>query len=375
MSYNSDTLRLEKGMYEHGNKTFTQVLEEQDPSDHYIGTPLEGLDAFQRQLKRFDIKVRGDQSDTVEKFFRTSDSSVLFPEFIARAVKTGMEESGLPSSIVATSSSIKAENILEKNTGGRAGLLKKILSSKGEPIVLHKRGRMLVAPYESIKKQKLDALYIIMKQIGRHIANMHLEDAVEALLKNSSGGSPVVCAGSRMLRLTDMLDFLISIGTYQMNTVIVDNITFYNLMQRSDIRSLMNNSCPLCGVGQVPNIIRASSVPSKVIIGLDKNYALEQVISSNLLIDYDRLIDRKFERSTIASIAGYSKLIDDAVSILKICGKIHLSYEREREPDMTREIEREEHQVDEKNERDYIPSQVRETEERQRRHRGFDRSR
>ena len=39
------------------------VLEKLDPSENYRGTALEGLDAFSRQLKRFDIKVKGRNSD------------------------------------------------------------------------------------------------------------------------------------------------------------------------------------------------------------------------------------------------------------------------------------------------------------------------
>ena len=60
-----DNLKLEKGMYNSGNKSFTQVLEELDCSKNYEGTELEGLDAYQRQLKRFDIKVGGRSSDAV----------------------------------------------------------------------------------------------------------------------------------------------------------------------------------------------------------------------------------------------------------------------------------------------------------------------
>ena len=51
-----DHVKLEKGMYRESGKTFTQVLESLDPSENYRGTALEGTDAFQRQLKRFDIK-------------------------------------------------------------------------------------------------------------------------------------------------------------------------------------------------------------------------------------------------------------------------------------------------------------------------------
>ena len=75
-----DNLHLEKGMYREAGKSFTQVLEALDPSENYKGTALEGTDAFQRQLKRFGIRVRGAGSDRVEKFFRTAASAVLFPE-------------------------------------------------------------------------------------------------------------------------------------------------------------------------------------------------------------------------------------------------------------------------------------------------------
>ena len=54
---NYKNISLEKGMYGVKGKSFTDVLEELDPSENYRGTSLENLDAFSRQLKRFDIKV------------------------------------------------------------------------------------------------------------------------------------------------------------------------------------------------------------------------------------------------------------------------------------------------------------------------------
>ena len=86
MAYQFENVKLEKGMYHEAGRTFSQVLEKLDPSEQYKGTSMEGLDAFQRQLKRFDIKVKGANSDVVDKFFATSQSAVLFPEYIARAV-------------------------------------------------------------------------------------------------------------------------------------------------------------------------------------------------------------------------------------------------------------------------------------------------
>lgn len=101
-----DNLRLEKGMYRQEGMTFTQVLESLDPSENYRGTALEGTDAFQRQLKRFGIRAKGAGSSSVEKFFRTTDSAVLFPEYIARTVRQGMEENNILPNIVATTTII-----------------------------------------------------------------------------------------------------------------------------------------------------------------------------------------------------------------------------------------------------------------------------
>ena len=52
-----ETIKIEKGMYANKGKSLTDILEELDPSENYKGTAIEGLDAFQRQLKRFDITV------------------------------------------------------------------------------------------------------------------------------------------------------------------------------------------------------------------------------------------------------------------------------------------------------------------------------
>ena len=95
MAYHFDTIKLEKGMYAESGRSFSRVLEELDPGEQYRGTALEGLDAYQRQLKRFDIKVKGALSDVVEKFFHTTESAVLFPEFVTRAVRQGMAEENL----------------------------------------------------------------------------------------------------------------------------------------------------------------------------------------------------------------------------------------------------------------------------------------
>ena len=202
MSYRFDNVRLEKGMYNEAGRSFTQVLEREDPSEQYKGTSLEGLDAYQRQLKRFDIKVKGAGSDVVEKFFSTSQSAVLFPEYIARSVRQGMEEADLLPHITAAVTRFdgmdyrsiasvpeddqKALRYVEEG----ASIPQTQVKTQENLVKLHKRGRMLVASYEAIRYQKLDLFSVNLRKIGAHINRMHLEDAIDVLLNGDGNENP-----------------------------------------------------------------------------------------------------------------------------------------------------------------------------------------
>ena len=202
MAYRFDNLKLEKGMYQQAGRSFSQVLESQDPSEQYKGSALEGLDAFQRQLKRFDIKVKGSASDAVEKFFRTSDSAVLFPEYVARSVRQGMEEGDLIPQLTAAVTQFDGMDYRSITT--EAGGIEKELHQVEEGaqipsttirvrdslVRLRKRGRMLVASYEAVRYQKLDLFSVALRQIGAHISRMHLDDAVSVLLQGDGNNNP-----------------------------------------------------------------------------------------------------------------------------------------------------------------------------------------
>ena len=59
-------------------------------------------------------------------------------------------------------------------------------------------------------------------------------------------------------------------------------------------------------------------MPARTIIGLDRNYALEQICGSEITVEYDKLIDRQMERAAITSISGFAKLFTDAAKVLTV---------------------------------------------------------
>ena len=86
------TIDLSSEMYDKYNGNLTQALEEIDNSSQYKGTPSADLDAFERQLKRFDIRVQSTYSESskLKEFFRNNQTLILLPEYIRRKVTSNI---------------------------------------------------------------------------------------------------------------------------------------------------------------------------------------------------------------------------------------------------------------------------------------------
>ena len=343
MAYHYENLKLEKGMYGRSGRSFSQTLEELDPSEHYRGTPLEGLDAFQRQLKRFDIRVKGAGSDMVEKFFHTTDSAVLFPEFVSRVVRQGLEEESILPDITATVTSFdgmdyrsiasvptEEDKALRRVEEG-AAIPETSIRTQENLVRLHKRGRMLVASYEAIRYQKLDLFSVTLRQIGAHINRMHLEDAIEVLLnwrrqrqpaEAFTVGTDPIGGTAGTLTYDELVDFWGQFEPYEMNTLLVSGDMMRQMLKLEEFQNPLTG-LNFQGTGRLDTplgaaLLRTSALGGGTLIGLDRRYALEMVQGSDVLVEYDKLIDRQLERAAITSISGFAKLFTGAAKVLKL---------------------------------------------------------
>ena len=338
-----DNLKLEKGMYRQEGMNFTQVLESLDPSENYRGTALEGTDAFQRQMKRFGIRAKGAGSSPVEKFFRTMDSAVLFPEYIARTVRQGMEENDILPAITATTTVIDSmdyrsiystatdEDKALQNVEEGAAIPETEVKTKEHLVKLSKRGRMLVASYEAVRFQKLDLFSVMLRQIGAYIQKMQVADAVNVLINGDgnenaaiqySVGTSPISGTAGMLTYDQLVEFWGQFDPYTMNTILCSTGTMTKLLKISELQN------PLAGLnfqgtGKLgtplgANLHRTDAVANDVIIGLDNRYALELVKAGDVLVEYDKLIDRQLERAAITTISGFGKICDGAAAVLNV---------------------------------------------------------
>ncbi len=324
---NYENVKLSKDMYK-APGGFTKALETQDPTRAYAGTEFAGLDAFQRQLKRFDIKVSGAGSDTISKFFESTGSSALFPEYVSRAVAQGANDSGIIDEIIASKTDIASLDYRSITTDlGDTDYCDEIEQGAAIPetnivlsenlVPLKKRGRLLRASYEAIKFQRVDVFTVALKQIGAYIAKAQLKDAVSVLLADVD---ELATAGDK-LAYGDLLALWGEFQEFDMNVLLASPDMTLDMLSINEFKDpatgLNFQGTGALGTPFGAKLLRSSAVEAGTVIALDKNFALEMVTAGGVLVEYDKLVDTQLERAAVTAISGFSKIFPGAVKVLR----------------------------------------------------------
>lgn len=319
--YNS--IRIEKGLYNLSGKSFSQALEALDPSENYTDN-LGKLDAFERQLKRFDIKVKGVNADKVDKFFQSAESALLFPEFVRRAVESGLN-SGCVNRIVAAVSVTEGIDcrgiVLSDGEQGYdteiavGGVLpESSISLTSAPIALKKFARLVNAPYEAIRQQRLDVFAVALRAVGSKLAKAIEASAIAAV---TDAAEQVSMTGGSF-NYAELAAFWGKFTSCEMNAIVCSPATAAKILAFDE----MNKAVTTSGGNMITpfgaEIVVSSAVSDNVAIGMDKNSALEFIRGGEVIVEVDKLISKLSEAAAVAVNAGFSVISADAVKILTI---------------------------------------------------------
>ena len=119
-----------------------------------------------------------------------------------------------------------------------------------------------------------------------------------------------------------LLAFWNTFDPYQMNTLLVNGDTMVKLLKLSQLQDAAAGQ-DFHGTGRLvtpmgAQVLRSSAVPAGKIIGLDRNYALELVKAGDVLVEYDKIIDRQLERAAITTVSGFAKIFPEASGVLSL---------------------------------------------------------
>jgi len=322
-----ENIKLEKGMYAVFNKSFTEILESLDPSEDYRGTELEGLDAYQRQLKRFGIKVSGPGCDVVEKFFENSESAVLFPEFVSRAVKAGIKINDVIPSIISTKIytnnidcrvlTTDVENASSVSTDEAISFSEIKIRTNSNLLKLKKYGHNISSSYEALRLQNLDMIAIILKRIGMLFTVHQLHEMV-----NSLGSYTPITSSS--LTYDQLLNLWSALKPYRMNVILTSRSTAKDILSLSEFRDA-NAGLDFHGTGKEitplgAKLVYSDFLSNKLVVGFDRNFTFQMFQMGDLIVDYNKLIDKQLKNAAVSLIFGFSKILPNSLKALDYSG-------------------------------------------------------
>ncbi len=318
-----NSIKIEKGLYNLSGKSFSQALEALDPSENYTDG-LAKLDAFERQLKRFDIKVKGVNADKVDKFFQSAESALLFPEFVRRAVESGLN-SGCVNKITAAMSiadGIDCRGIVLSDDGQAydaeiavgGTLPESSISLTSAPIALKKFARLINAPYEAIRQQRLDVFAVALRAVGAKLAKAIEAAAITAV---TATAEEVAMTGGDF-NYSELAAFWGKFTSCEMNAIVCSPATAAKILAFDE----MNKAVTTNGGNMITpfgaEIVVSSAVADDIAIGMDKTCALELIRGGEVVVEVDKLISKLFEAAAVAVNAGFSVISADAVKVLNI---------------------------------------------------------
>lgn len=313
-------IKLEKGLYNLSGKSFTAALEELDPSSAYAGTPLEKLDAFERQLKRFNIRINGQDCDCVEKFFSTTETAVLFPEFVTRCIRKGFDETVLRSVCAAKTVCASGQYlgcVLDDSetyttTDQTETLPEAKVTESTTATVLEKFGRLISASYEAIRQQRLDVFGVMLRSVGARLAVSVIKKAVAVLEADTT---PITTSA---LTYDDLATLYGEFECFDMTTVIASPAVASKIAAMDQLKECSANADGKLILPFGSELVKTSAADNDTIIGIDRNFALEFITSTDLIMETDKLIDRQLDQMTVSITCGFRKITPDAVKVLTI---------------------------------------------------------
>jgi hypothetical protein len=333
------TIRLEEEMFSQARQRgldLTGYLEELDPS-----RPESALDAFERQLALAGIRVSGSGSDIIDRFFSTKETSVLFPEYVSRSVRAGMQDFRKLDRIVASRTRIDSdtyktvymddsvldEEDLQLARAGEGAALPKIeLKTAEHSIQIYKFGRYLETSYEAIRRRKAAVVSIFLKAIGVQLQKDKFAAAIDVIVSGdgNSNAATVQSTAGATLAYSDLVTFSLAFDPYELNVMIANKSTaaaILNLTEFKDPGVAVNFQLK----GEIPTPFGAQllvdeSVPADKIIGIDNRFALEEVYETSVLTESEKLIRQQLEGTAISEVAGFGKILNSATRVLNITG-------------------------------------------------------
>lgn len=344
------------------NMTLSAYLNEREKNNEALKAT--GLDAFDAALLSQGIIVRGNekmniQSSTMEKFFTTSESRLLFPEFMVRTIKESIFAQPITQYLVGETQTITGDTMRQpvldlKGAGlgikNRKALKKRRVAEAANipvaslklaetAISIYKYGLGTKASYEVLRRMTIDMFRKHVELIGQFAAYDEVEDIIDIIIKGDGNNNPAPVYKRSELNPNgetgvmddiSLLKFLIKLYPINIDTVVVGEDLFIQITSTLSDTSVMNGITPYIPFEMPQGIFKGltviynpetpkSSDGKEQVIGLNRSMAIRKIIEQNSMIqESQRFANDQTQALYMTENAGFGKIYDEASAVLVV---------------------------------------------------------
>lgn len=328
------SLEIDRDIYleaESRGMTLSELLEcdEYDPSP--AGCPL---DAFERQLALAGVRLGGKAPTTVEQFYQKAPA--LVPEFMMREIKKGQSMHPELGRLIANTTTIASNRYTPfhidtsdqtrfslRPVGEGAEVPQLLVTEQTHAVTVRDYGLALKASYKALRYRTTSQFRVLLWYIGFKMQSDKIAMVVDCIINgdgNDNAARVVNSASSGTLDYGDLVSLWAEFSPFEMNTLICHVNSLKAILTLDEFKD------PLAGFrfqasGDLfsplgANLVRCDDAPPDYVIGLDRRFAIEEVITQPLVIEYDKIIDQRFEEAVVTESVTYAKVIREASAIL-----------------------------------------------------------
>jgi hypothetical protein len=332
--------------------SLSELLEMLDPSSQYAGTPEGELTAFERQLLVCGIRTHSDPkrkmfADTLQRFEQSNvpGSPALFPEFVDLIIRAPMLAADIISEILAITTPVNgsdyrsiylndtAEQRRMKRVVESADIPKTTITTSEKSIPVKKYALGLGMTYEAMRRLAIDKFELFLRRVQQENMLSKATDACYTLVNGDGNSNPATNYNQSTLDTgTTMtykafLAFAMRFYPYQLNTLIGNETSLVNFLTLArpsvdpfQILSVLQNQQTVNqrvelrqGIFTNVNLILLPDMTDGVMLGLDRDYALEQVneIGSNI-VDIDKYARNQTQEMFMSENMAWAKVFNEA---------------------------------------------------------------
>ena len=311
--------------------TLSELLE----TPEYDPTPSDApLDAFERQLALAGIRLGGSKATTVEMFYQKA--AALLPEFVLREIKKGQAMRPELGSLIANSTTVAnnrytpfhidtsdTSRLSLRPIGEGAEIPQILVTDQKHSINVREYGLGLKASYKTLRYRTTAQFRVLLWYIGFKLQTDKIGLIVDCIINGDGNGNPAAvinAAASGSLTYDDLVTLWSQFAPFEMNTIVCGIEKLKTILTLDEFKDPMagyrfqNRGELFSPLGAT--LIRSDEVASDRIIGLDSRFAIEEVITQPLLVEYDKIIEQRFEEAVISESVAYAKVIPEAAVVL-----------------------------------------------------------